>query len=206
MFSESVKRVYTTPLPTGYFDITGTDAFLAVTEIPETAKTTQGRQERQDEDLPHIPARDLLEDHSGRALPSTDQGQCGTCKPAGHTLSLTDMYGIPDEPRADLKGRIRGRKEALDAAAVNSMRAKLVALGVQEEMLRRILQKGEPLLNSNVAILQDLPGFRARGFGLTHNIQFASGNAEKPNTNSKVDPKPQLDTQAIHRDGLKDPP
>ncbi|EMT69045.1 hypothetical protein FOC4_g10005144 [Fusarium odoratissimum] len=38
------------------------------------------------------------------------------------------MYGIPDEPRADLKGRIRGRKEALDAAAVNSMRAKLVAL------------------------------------------------------------------------------
>ncbi|EXA35493.1 hypothetical protein NW756_003148 [Fusarium oxysporum] len=116
------------------------------------------------------------------------------------------MYGIPDEPRADLKGRIRGRKEALDAAAVNSMRAKLVALGVQEEMLRRILQKGEPLLNSNVAILQDLPGFRARGFGLTHNIQFASGNAEKPNTNSKVDPKPQLDTQAIHRDGLKDPP
>ncbi|EGU81349.1 hypothetical protein FOXB_08151 [Fusarium oxysporum f. sp. conglutinans Fo5176] len=206
MFSESVKRVYTTPLPTGYFDITGADAFLAVTGIPETAKTTQWRQERQDEDLPHIPARDLLEDHSGRALPSTDQGQCDTCKPAGHTLSLTDMYGIPDESRADLKGRIRGRKEALDAAAVNSMRAKLVALGVQEEMLRRILQKGEPLLNSNVAILQDLPGFRARGFGLTHNIQFASGNAEKPNTNSKVDPKPQLDTQAIHRDGLKDPP
>ncbi|KAL7756545.1 hypothetical protein ACKLNR_013538 [Fusarium oxysporum f. sp. zingiberi] len=116
------------------------------------------------------------------------------------------MYGIPDKPRADLKGRIRGRKEALDAAAVNSMRAKPVALCVQEEIPRRTLQKGEPLLNSNVAILQDLPGFRARGFGLTHKIQFASGNAEKPNTNSKADPTPQLDTQAIHRDGLKDPP
>ncbi|KNB12763.1 hypothetical protein FOXG_20706 [Fusarium oxysporum f. sp. lycopersici 4287] len=70
----------------------------------------------------------------------------------------------------------------------------------------RTLQKGEPLLNSNVAILQDLPGFRARGFWLTHKIQFASGNAEKPNTNSKADPTPQLDTQAIHRDGHKDPP
>ncbi|RKL05847.1 hypothetical protein BFJ71_g2995 [Fusarium oxysporum] len=86
------------------------------------------------------------------------------------------------------------------------MRAKPVALCVQEEMPRRTLQKGEPLLNSNVAILQDLPGFRARDFWLTHKIQFASGNAEKPNTNSKADPTPQLDTQAIHRDGLKDPP
>ncbi|EXL40515.1 hypothetical protein FOCG_16946 [Fusarium oxysporum f. sp. radicis-lycopersici 26381] len=198
-------------LPDGIFDVTGADAFLAATEIPETAKTTQWRQEHQDDDLPHVLARDLLEDHSGRAFPSIDQeghssGECGTCKPAGHTLSLTDMYGIPDKPRADLKGRIRGRKEALDAAAVNSMRAKPVALCVQEEMPRRTLQKGEPLLNSNVAILQDLPGFRARGFWLTHKIQFASGNAEKPNTNSKADPTPQLDTQAIHRDGLKDPP
>ncbi|KAH7215928.1 hypothetical protein DER44DRAFT_741467 [Fusarium oxysporum] len=33
------------------------------------------------------------------------------------------MYGIPDEPRADLKGRIRGRKEALDAAALAESRA-----------------------------------------------------------------------------------
>lgn len=47
------------------------------------------------------------------------------------------MYGIPDEPRADLKGRIRGRKEALDAAAVNSMRAKLVALGLHRALPSR---------------------------------------------------------------------
>lgn len=61
-------------LPDGIFDITGADVFLAATEIPETAKTTQWRQEHQDEDLPHVLARDLLEDHSGRAFPSIDQG------------------------------------------------------------------------------------------------------------------------------------
>ncbi|KAK2122861.1 hypothetical protein NOF04DRAFT_1335163, partial [Fusarium oxysporum II5] len=72
-YALSCQIVYHAP-PDGIFRYHWGRCVPRSDRIPETAKTTQWRQERQDEDLPHIPARNLLEDHSGRALPSTDQG------------------------------------------------------------------------------------------------------------------------------------